>query len=156
MQARQEPGMSTRDLAGGTTAEPEILDDGRDRGETPVGVDDPVVPPQAAREPDHEREPEVGTATDTGDDDTLLPADEDAGFQRRWEGLQAGFVDEQRRTVEQADELVAQVMQRLAEGFAAERERLEQQWGRGEDVSTEDLRVALQRYRAFFRRLLSA
>ena len=55
-----------------------------------------------------------------------------------------------------ADELVAQVMQRVAEGFATERERLERQWGRDEDVSTEDLRVALQRYRSFFRRLLSA
>jgi hypothetical protein len=64
-------------------------------------------------------------------------------------------VDEPRRTVEQADELVAQVMQRLAESFASERERLEGQWGRGEDVSTEDLRVALQRYRSFFQRLLS-
>jgi hypothetical protein len=63
-------------------------------------------------------------------------------------------VDEPRRTVEQADELVAEVMKRLAEGFAAERERLEQQWGRGEDVSTEDLRLALQRYRSFFQRLL--
>jgi hypothetical protein len=50
---------------------------------------------------------------------------------------------------------VATVMQRLAEGFARERERLESQWGRGEDISTEDLRVALQRYRSFFRRLLS-
>ncbi len=92
----------------------------------------------------------------TGDTDALLPADENTGFQRRWEDLQTGFVDEPRRTVEQADELVAQVMQRLAEGFATERERLEQQWGRGEDVSTEDLRIALQRYRAFFQRLLSA
>ena len=78
------------------------------------------------------------------------------GYQYRWQELQTGFVDEPRRTVEQADELVAQVMQRLAESFASERERLEGQWGRGEDVSTEDLRVALQRYRAFFRRLLSA
>ena len=60
------------------------------------------------------------------------------------------------QTVEQADELVAEVMKRLAEGFAGERERLEQQWGRGEDVSTEDLRVALQRYRSFFQRLLAA
>ena len=65
-------------------------------------------------------------------------------------------MDEPRRAVEEADELVAQVMKRLAEGFAGERERLEQQWGRGEDISTEDLRVALQRYRAFFQRLLSA
>jgi hypothetical protein len=93
-----------------------------------------------------------------GADDSpeLLPHDENAEFQRRWESIQTGFVDEPRRTVEQADELVAHVMKRLAEGFAAERERLESQWGRGEDVSTEDLRVALQRYRGFFKRLLSA
>ncbi len=62
---------------------------------------------------------------------------------------------EPRQTVEQADELVAEVMKRLAEGFATERERLEGQWGRGEDISTEDLRVALQRYRSFFQRLLA-
>jgi len=91
-----------------------------------------------------------------GDAPALLPADENNSFQRRWEELQTAFVDDPRRTVEQADELVAQVMQRLAEGFAAEREQLEGQWGRGEDISTEDLRVALQRYRAFFQRLLSA
>ena len=97
------------------------------------------------------------TAADVADDTPeLLPRDENADFQRRWEQIQTGFVDEPRQTVEQADELVAQVMQRLAEGFAAERERLEQQWGRGEDVSTEDLRIALQRYRGFFQRLLSA
>ena len=78
------------------------------------------------------------------------------GYRARWSGIQTGFVDEPRQTVEQADELVAEVMKRLAEGFATERERLEGQWGRGEDVSTEDLRVALQRYRAFFRRLLEA
>jgi hypothetical protein len=57
--------------------------------------------------------------------------------------------------VEQADELVAQLMKRLAEIFAAERTNLESQWGRGDNVSTEDLRVALQRYRSFFDRLLS-
>jgi hypothetical protein len=91
-----------------------------------------------------------------GESDALLPRDENTSFQRRWEEIQTGFVDEPRRTVEEADELVALVMKRLAEGFAAERERLEQQWGRGEDISTEDLRIALQRYRDFFQRLLSA
>ena len=108
---------------------------------------------------DEVREPAETKAT-TADlrDDTpkLLPSDENDEFQRRWEQIQTGFVDEPRQTVEQADELVAHVMKRLAEGFAAERERLEQQWGRGEDVSTEDLRIALQRYRGFFQRLLSA
>jgi hypothetical protein len=97
-----------------------------------------------------------GTADVSDDTPELLPREENADFQGRWERIQTGFVDEPRQTVEQADELVAQVMQRLAEGFAAERERLEQQWGRGEDVSTEDLRIALQRYRGFFQRLLSA
>ena len=86
----------------------------------------------------------------------LLPDQESAEFRSRWETIQTGFVDEPRQTVEQADELVAQVMRRLAESFAAEREGLEEQWGRGDDVSTEDLRVTLQRYRSFFQRLLSA
>jgi hypothetical protein len=67
-----------------------------------------------------------------------------------------GFVDEPRRAVEQADALVADLMQRLASVFSDERKSLEGQWDRGDDVSTEDLRVALQRYRSFFDRLLSA
>ena len=50
--------------------------------------------------------------------------------------------------------LVASLMKKLAEGFANERERLEKQWDRGDNVSTEDLRIALQRYRSFFDRLL--
>jgi hypothetical protein len=106
---------------------------------------------------DEVREREPDTTADVRDDTPeLLPSDENDEFQRRWEQIQTGFVDEPRQTVEQADELVAHVMKRLAEGFAAERERLEGQWGRGEDVSTEDLRIALQRYRGFFQRLLSA
>jgi hypothetical protein len=85
----------------------------------------------------------------------LLPAELTAAFQRRWEEVQTRFVDEPRGAVEDADSLVANLMQQLADGFAQERERLEAQWGRGEDISTEDLRVALQRYRSFFHRLLS-
>jgi len=75
-------------------------------------------------------------------------------FRSQWSTLQTGFVDEPRQTVADADKLVASVMQRLAAGFANERSGLEKQWDRGEDVSTEDLRVALQRYRSFFTRLL--
>ena len=70
--------------------------------------------------------------------------------------IQTRFVDDPRQAVEDADALVAGVMQRIAEGFAQARDGLEGQWSRGEDVGTEELRVALQRYRAFFRRLLSA
>ncbi len=76
-------------------------------------------------------------------------------FRAQWSSLQTGFVDEPRRAVETADKLVASVMQRLAEGFANERSGLEKQWDRGDNVSTEDLRVALQRYRSFFSRLLN-
>ena len=75
-------------------------------------------------------------------------------FRSQWSKVQTGFVDEPRRTVEEADRLVAAVMQRLAEGFANERSGLEKQWDCGDNVSTEDLRVALQRYRSFFDRLL--
>jgi hypothetical protein len=101
------------------------------------------------------RDEQPTSTADLGDDaPELLASDDNEQFRRRWETIQTGFVDEPRETVEQADQLVAQVMKRVAEGFATERERLEQQWGRGEDVSTEDLRLALQRYRSFFQRLL--
>ena len=76
-------------------------------------------------------------------------------FRSRWDKIQTGFVDEPRQAVQQADELVAQAIKRLAEKFAEERNRLEQQWDRGDQVNTEDLRVALQTYRSFFQRLLS-
>jgi hypothetical protein len=73
----------------------------------------------------------------------------------RWKEIQTDFVDEPRKAVEQADGLVASAMKRLAEVFAEERSNLEKQWDRGDNVSTEDLRVAFQRYRSFFDRLLS-
>ena len=85
----------------------------------------------------------------------LFPQNETQELRDRWHKIQAGFVDEPRRAVEDADGLVATAMKRLAESFASERDRLESQWDRGDDVSTEDLRVALRRYRSFFDRLLS-
>ena len=95
-----------------------------------------------------------GTATsDNGP--TLFPEKEANDFRTRWTDIQTGFVDEPRRSVEQADALVAEVIKRLANSFAEERSKLEGQWGRGDDVSTEDLRVALRRYRSFFDRLLN-
>jgi hypothetical protein len=75
-------------------------------------------------------------------------------FKERWSEVQIGFVDEPRRAVQQADALVSDVIKRIADSFGSERAELERQWDRGDDVSTEDLRVALQRYRAFFSRLL--
>jgi len=84
----------------------------------------------------------------------LFSESEVGDFRSRWGNIQTAFVDEPRRAVEDADNLVASLMKKLAEGFANERARLEKQWDRGDNVSTEDLRIALQRYRSFFDRLL--
>ncbi|HTM50703.1 MAG TPA: hypothetical protein VL285_18540 [Bryobacteraceae bacterium] len=85
----------------------------------------------------------------------LFPGNECQEFRTRWERIQTGFVDEPRKAVTEADGLVASAMKRLAEVFADERSKLEHEWDRGDNVSTEDLRIALQRYRSFFDRLLS-
>ena len=85
----------------------------------------------------------------------LFPRNELDEMRNRWNGVQTAFVDEPRRAVQEADSLVASGMKRLAEVFAEERSRLESQWDRGDNVSTEELRLALQRYRSFFQRLLS-
>lgn len=85
----------------------------------------------------------------------LLPGDQSERFTSRWEEIQASFVDRPQEAVEQADALVVDLMQRVTGSLSSERERLESQWAQGEEVSTEDLRVALTRYRSFFDRLLS-
>jgi hypothetical protein len=85
----------------------------------------------------------------------LFPDEEVRAFRTRWEAIQTGFVDEPRTAVSEADALVAQVVTRVAEVFSHERSALEQHWGRGDQISTEDLRVTLRRYRGFFDRLLA-
>jgi hypothetical protein len=85
----------------------------------------------------------------------IFPGSEAGGYRTQWDAIQTGFVDEPRRAVEEADALVALVIKRLSEVFADERAGLEHQWGRGDEISTEDLRIALRKYRSFFERLLS-
>ena len=85
----------------------------------------------------------------------LFPPNELEQMRSQWGDIQSRFVDEPKRAVEDADNLVATAVQRLADSFARARSDLEGQWSRGGDVSTEDLRVALRRYRSFFDRLLS-
>jgi molecular chaperone GrpE (heat shock protein) len=85
----------------------------------------------------------------------LFNPNEAEEFRTRWMRIQTEFVDEPRKSVEEADELVAITMKRLAETFAQERDNLEREWDSGDNISTEDLRIALQRYRFFFDRLLS-
>jgi hypothetical protein len=96
------------------------------------------------------------TTADTAPAAGPLLASRDAeGFRARWTDVQTAFVDAPRRSVEEADALVAELMQHLAKTFADERGQLEQQWDRGDDVPTDDLRTAFQRYRSFFERLLA-
>ena len=95
------------------------------------------------------------TSTDDTRQVDLFPGDELLGYRTRWDAIQTGFVDQPRAAVEQADALVSQVMTRLSEVFGRERSTLEGQWTKGDDVSTEDLRIVLTRYRSFFHRLLS-
>ena len=95
------------------------------------------------------------TSTDGTLQMDLFPNEELVGYRTRWEAIQTGFVDQPRAAVEQADALVSQVVARLTEVFTRERSTLEGQWTKGDGVSTEDLRVALTRYRSFFHRLLS-
>lgn len=119
------------------------------QGKRPAPAGD-VRGPQAVT-----REREVEQGSQGNDPSPLFPENELEGLRTRWKEIQTGFVDEPRKAVEQADGLVASAMKRLAEVFAEERSGLEKQWDRGDSVSTEDLRVALQRYRTFFDRLLS-
>lgn len=114
-------------------------------------VDRPTSTAEIAKDLDHPQH----EARRPDDAITLFPEKETADFRTRWTDIQTGFVDEPRRAVEQADALVAEVIKRLANSFADERSKLEGQWGRGDDVSTEDLRVSLRRYRTFFDRLLN-
>ena len=85
----------------------------------------------------------------------LYSAEEAERLRDQWSGVQASFVDEPRRAVESADQLVAIALKHLAETFAKQRSSLEGQWDRGDEVSTEELRLVLQQYRSFFDRLLS-
>jgi hypothetical protein len=85
----------------------------------------------------------------------LFPPGDLDTYRNRWREVQGCFVDEPRAAVQKADELVSEVIRHLTEGFGSERSRLEQQWGESRDVSTEDLRQALRRYRSFFDRLLA-
>ena len=123
----REPQLTTKDVAAGAAA--------------------------ARRAQNIEANSESAAARENGT--ALFDNRETEDFRAHWNRIQTQFVDEPRRSVEQADELVAQTMKRLAEIFAQERENLEQEWDRGDQVSTEDLRIALQRYRTFFDRLLT-
>jgi hypothetical protein len=140
---RPETPMSTADIVAGRTND----DPGATgRSETPS---EPA--PMGGPVPDTYQEREVQDSNVP-----LLPQDQLGQFQGRWTSIQSEFVDEPKAAVTEADSLVAEVIQQLAERFANQRSELEQAWSSGSEVSTEDLRLALQHYRSFFHRLLAA
>jgi hypothetical protein len=141
--------LTTRDLADQS---------GTDAADAETPADEPISRdrPGTATDAEPAQAEPATAATSAAEGGPLLPEDQSERFRTRWQEIQRSFVDQPRESVEQADALVADLMQRLAASFSNERERLERQWDRGDDVSTEDLRVALTRYRAFFDRLLSA
>jgi hypothetical protein len=85
----------------------------------------------------------------------LFAGDDVADLRARWAGVQAAFVDDPKDCVQKADHLVSDLVDHLTTGFAEARTRLEEQWSRGQEASTEDLRMALMHYREFFDRLLA-
>jgi hypothetical protein len=112
---------------------------------------DPAADPR--RTPD-ENPPGSGAAASSPGEPPLFSAEDRQALRGEWDRTQTAFVDDPRAAVEQADRLVVESVQILSASFSRQRADLEEQWGRGQDVSTEDLRVALQRYRSFFERLL--
>jgi hypothetical protein len=86
--------------------------------------------------------------------ESLIAESEVSDYRGRWDTIQGNFVDDPKKSVTEADNLVGQVIESVTSRFAEQRQKLESQWSQGSDASTEDLRLALQQYRAFFERLL--
>ena len=132
---------------------------------------EPSAPPSAVAEeqgPSSVAPAESSTAVESGEaakhssveresstEEVLFADDELEDLRGRWAGVQAAFVDDPKDCVQKADVLVSDLVEQLTTGFAGARSRLEEQWARGEEASTEDLRVALMHYREFFERLLA-
>ena len=134
------------------------VEDERESTATSISPDDQTTTEDVATAQPTDEPAGAGDDARTGseNDGALLPADQNDRFKTRWDEIQGSFVDEPQKAVEQADALVADLSQRVAASLTKERERLEGQWAAGDDVSTEDLRIALTRYRTFFDRLLAA
>ena len=157
---RKDETLTTADIAGRSTPTPRQARAEAYRGPVPVpDRGDRIAPdteavqvPSTARE---DRQLTQSSADPNASKVALFPEDELHNFRARWDQAQTSFVDEPRRAVEQADGLVANVIQRIAEQFSNKKSELEERWSKGENVNTEDLRQALRQYRSFFDRLLS-
>lgn len=123
-----------------SSAPSQAVDDDPNQSQSPVAPADP---------------PRAHAAHESSTEQMLFADDELAELRGRWAGVQAAFVDDPKECVQKADVLVSDLVDQLTDGFARARSRLEEQWARGEQASTEDLRLALMHYREFFERLLA-
>jgi hypothetical protein len=140
-----------------TTHEPQRMSDSRDEPGVAVLDEPPVEEEGAELVPERAETADAATAEaehHSSADDVLFSDDDLADLRTRWAGVQAAFVDDPRDCVQKADALVSDLVEQLTTEFAQARSRLEEQWSRGEQASTEDLRLALMHYREFFERLL--
>ncbi|MFD3696841.1 hypothetical protein ACFWUZ_11935 [Streptomyces sp. NPDC058646] len=143
----------------GTTAESELTTEDLARPAAAEEREAPLYPgeatPGGTADEDAGPEPAATASQEPADEEQpLLGAADTERYRSQWSEIQGRFVDDPKDAVKSADTLVAEVMQTLAGTFSTHKQDLEGQWGRGEEVATEDLRVALQRYRSFFNRLL--
>lgn len=136
----------------GTHPKPTGNDAPSARTEPPTPGTEPATP--GTNSPVARTQPPTGE-TEPLNEKSLFADAELSGLRSRWDEVQSGFVDDPRQCVQKADALVSDVVDQLTTGFSEVRSRLEAQWARGEEASTEDLRLALKRYRAFFQRLLA-
>jgi hypothetical protein len=141
------------------TAEPHIDDENTaDAVHEPEPATDDIGA-EAVREPEpvadavEAEPPKVDHESSTAE--MLFAGDDVSDLRARWAGVQAAFVDDPKECVQKADHLVSDLVEQLTAGFAQARSRLEEQWSRGQEASTEDLRMALMHYREFFDRLLA-
>jgi hypothetical protein len=115
------------------------------------------VPEQRSEQVPEQTEQETARTTDAGSDEErerLVPQDHAESYGARWDAVKGTFVDEPREAVAQADALVGEVLDELEKLFREQRRNIEQGLD-SDETSTEDLRLALRRYRSFFDRLLS-
>jgi len=96
-----------------------------------------------------------GRRLNTREEGSLVGTRQIEELRGRWSGIQASFVDDPRKAVQEADALVSSAIEQIEGSFRDQRAQLEKQWSKGTDASTEDLRVAVQHYRALFDRILS-
>jgi hypothetical protein len=145
--------MSTQSQTGRFDA---INADERDESDNEVTSTRPalVTPPDRESDADERRATNRPERTEVEHETPYLAEQTSTETNERWRQIQSEFVDDPRKSVAEAHKLVSDVVQRIVDSFAEERNDLERQWSKGDSVSTEDLRVSLQRYRAFFSRLL--